>query len=165
MVLNNAKEKVLTLEKELELLNTYIALEQMRFENKFEIEIIISPKIDTYQIELPPMLIQPYVENAIWHGLMPLKNERKGKLKIEIKEHVDALEIVIEDNGVGRKESSKVKKSPEHKSIGMELTQQRVEVLKNVYGNNDVKIIVNDLYDDNQESIGTRIEIIIPLSK
>lgn len=162
LVLNNAKEKSLTLEKELEVLNTYIELEQMRFENKFEFELILDDKLDTYTIQVPPMLLQPYIENAIWHGLMPLKKLRKGKLKLEIKVADNLLQITIEDNGIGRERSIEIKKTKEHKSIGMELTQERMDVLSNMPEYRNAKILVSDLHNENGEASGTRIEIFLP---
>lgn len=164
MVLNNAKNHQLTLEKELEMLTLYIALEQMRFDNKFEFELSISESIDTYESSLPTMLIQPYIENAIWHGLMPLKNQRKGKLTLTIFAENDKLHIVIQDNGIGRNESMKIKKTPEHKSVGMQLTQERMKLLSQLPEYKNATILVSDLTDGSGNAAGTKIHIILPYS-
>lgn len=162
MVLNNAKEKKLSLENELELIKTYIDLEQMRFEHKFDFEITLDPAIDTYQMEIPPMLIQPYIENAIWHGLMPLNDARKGKLDLNIKLDNKQLVIVIEDNGIGREASQKIKKSNAHVSVGMGLTETRLEVMNSLGENGISTILVFDCFNDSNQPLGTRVEIYLP---
>jgi hypothetical protein len=164
MVLNHAKEKSISLEKEIELLSMYIGLEQIRFENKFELKFDVQEGLDTYQVELPPMIIQPYVENAIWHGLMPLVGKRKGELKIEIFEKDNKVHIIVQDNGIGREASMKIKKTPGYKSIAMELTKERVEVLKSIPGYESASIHINDLKDAQGTATGTRVTIVIPLN-
>jgi hypothetical protein len=164
MVLNNAKEKSISLEKEIDLLTMYIELEQIRFENKFELIFDVQNGLDTYQIQVPPMMIQPYVENAIWHGLMPLEGKRKGELKVEMFEADKKLHIVVQDNGIGREASMKIKKTPGYKSIAMELTKERVEVLKSIPGYELASIRVDDLKDRNGIAEGTKVTIIIPLN-
>lgn len=162
MVLNNAKERTITLEKEIELLKIYVELEQMRFENKFDIEYIVDNEIDISKHELPPMLIQPYVENAIWHGLMPLNKTRKGKLKVEIKKTESYVIIVVEDNGIGRARSKEIRKSSEHTSLGMELTENRIRVMNSISENGKAMIVVIDLQNENKEACGTRVEVYVP---
>jgi ligand-binding sensor domain-containing protein len=164
MVLNHAKEKSISLEKEIELLSMYIGLEQIRFENKFELKFDVQEGLDTYQIQLPPMIIQPYVENAIWHGLMPLDEKRKGELKIEMFEKDNKVHIIVQDNGIGREASMKIKKTPGYKSIAMELTKERVEVLKSIPGYEMASIHIDDMKDTNGTATGTRVTIIIPLN-
>ena len=83
-VLNNSQEKTLSLRSELETIELYVELEKMRFTNSFDFELDVSENVDIENIQVPTMLIQPYVENAIWHGLMNLEDERKGLLKIDI---------------------------------------------------------------------------------
>lgn len=164
MVLHNAKEKAISLEKEIELLTMYIELEQIRFENKFTLSFNVQKGLDTYQVQLPPMIIQPYVENAIWHGLMPLGDERKGDLKIEMFEKDREVHIIVEDNGIGREASRMIKKTPGHKSVAMELTKERVNVLKSIQGYESASIEIIDLVDDAGDAAGTRVKIVIPLN-
>jgi len=164
MVLENAKEKTVTLEKDMELLKMYVELEQLRFANKFDVLINIDHNVDLYNIQLPSMIIQPYVENAIWHGLMPLGGLRKGLLKIDLRMKSKELVIVVEDNGIGREASKKIRKSTEHKSVGMEITKNRLEVLNNLLGSNNSEIKMKDLYNDKMQPVGTHIEIRITIN-
>jgi ligand-binding sensor domain-containing protein len=159
MVLNNAKEKSVSLETELETLGVYIKLEQLRFSNKFDFVLEVDENVDQYNIHLPAMIIQPYIENAIWHGLMPLGNLRKGVLKLSIREDADTLIINVEDNGIGFAKSSLIKKTKEHKSIGMDLTEQRLGMLKNLPEYASSSVTLNHLQDENGNSAGTRVEI------
>ena len=161
VILQNANEKTLTLESELDILKTYVLLEQMRFENSFEFIFKLDENIDTYLIKIPPMLVQPFVENSIWHGIMPLKN-RKGKLELNIKQIKDSIIIVVEDNGIGRNESQKMKEFTNHKSVGMNLTEQRFELLRKLSNDNEIKITIIDLFDSYNEPAGTKVEILIP---
>jgi ligand-binding sensor domain-containing protein len=163
MVLNHAKEKSISLEKEMELLSMYIGLEQLRFENKFDLVFDVQESLDTYQVELPPMIIQPYVENAIWHGLMPLDGKRKGELKVQIFEKENKVHIIVQDNGIGREASMKIEKTPGYKSIAMELTKERLDVLKSIPGYESASIQIEDLKENGVAS-GTRVTIIIPLN-
>lgn len=164
MVLHNAKEKSISLEKEIELLTMYIELEQIRFENKFTLKFNVQEGLDTYQVQVPPMIIQPYVENSIWHGLMPLNGIYKGELKVEMFEHDKKVHIIIEDNGIGREASMKIKKTPGYKSVAMELTKERVDVLKSISGYESASIEIIDLKTDIGEPCGTQVKIIIPLN-
>ena len=159
-VLNNARDSEITLSRELETIQLYVEMEQLRFENKFDFVIVINENIDPDGIEIPTMLIQPFIENAIWHGVMPLEEKRKGKIVIEIKPVGDCFQIIIEDNGIGRKNSRAIKKSPGHKSLGMSITQQRLDLLFGKEGDHSGKIIIHDLYDKEGEPCGTRVELL-----
>ena len=161
MVLNSSKNKLQNLDKELELLMLYIELEQLRFENRFEFELIIDENLELTEIEMPPLLIQPFVENAIWHGLMPLEKQYQGKLKIEIHENGNSLLISVEDNGIGRERSMQSKRHVEHDSLGMELSTNRIEILNSIVTDFEILINVLDLKDKNGKAQGTRVEIVI----
>ena len=122
--------------------------------------------LDVSAVNIPPMLIQPYVENAIWHGLMH-KDDGKGKVLIQIEQQNGTLTCTIEDNGVGRvramelgqKRSSSSSKS---KSMGMQITEDRIEIINKLYDSNtQVKLI--DLYDDAGTACGTRIVLTVPV--
>jgi sensor histidine kinase YesM len=137
-------------------------MEQLRFEKGFEYEFSISEHINTESILIPPLLLQPFVENAIWHGLMP-KSEA-GKIVIRISSNKNELRCVVEDNGVGReraKEINAMKKSG-HQSLGMRVTEERIEILKQ-QKNLDSKVEFTDLKDTEGRAIGTKAEIILPL--
>ena len=119
-VLENSEEDFIPLSKEIELLDLYVKLEHSRFPEKFDYKIDIDKNIDIDAYEIPPMLLQPYIENAIWHGLR--YKEEKGLLTINMQpKDKDSIEIIIEDNGVGRKKSAQLKTSNQkkQKSKGM----------------------------------------------
>ena len=155
-VLENSEEDFIPLSKELELLELYVKLEHSRFSDKFDFEIDINDKIDIEAFEIPPMLLQPYIENAIWHGLR--YKEEKGFLKIQIDQiDLETLEINIEDNGVGRKKSAELKTANQkkQKSKGMGNIKKRIQILNDMY-KNKVDVSISDLYDD---QTGTKVSL------
>jgi len=158
-VLNNANENSISLGRELETLKLYVELEKLRFENSFIFDLEIDEAIDIDNIIIPSMLIQPFVENAIWHGIMPLQNVRKGIIKVHVRKNNTGAYIIIEDNGIGRKKSADIKKTPGHKSLGMQLTKQRLDVLSKQLETDTAQMAVSDLMDENSEPCGTRIEL------
>lgn len=153
-ILDLSKQEMITLEKEIATLNLYMELEALRLENKFDYQIILDENIDVEFIKIPPLIIQPFVENAIWHGLHNKKES--GHLSIKIDEQGDhQLLITIEDNGIGRKASSMLKKQQvNHKSYGIEITMNRLHLLNE---HNGVEVI--DLYNNENMATGTRVEI------
>jgi hypothetical protein len=162
LVLNNSKENEISLKQELETLAIYVELEQLRFENSFDYRVNIESELDTDSLVIPALLLQPYIENAIWHGLMPLKN-RKGAITLTIIEQDAFLKITITDNGVGRKTSDLIKKKIVHKnhqSVGMELTGKRIEVFGQ---ESKFSLQIIDNYDPNNNSAGTTVEIVLPM--
>ncbi len=161
-VVDNSKPLAIPLSKELEALNLYLDLEWLRFENKFEYSIDINKNVDVEGVQIPSMLIQPYVENAIWHGLM--HKDSKGKIKIEISRYENVLFCVIEDNGIGRKRSQEIikeKNNNYHKSVGLSITHERLEVI-NQQHNTKLTVNVIDLEDNDGNGIGTRVELNLP---
>ncbi|WP_420321601.1 tetratricopeptide repeat-containing sensor histidine kinase [Flagellimonas sp.] len=155
-VLENSEEDFIPLSKELELLELYVKLEHSRFSDKFDYELDIDKNIDIEAFEIPPMLLQPYIENAIWHGLR--YREEKGFLKIAIAQtEKDMLEIQIMDNGIGRKKSAALKTSNQkkQKSKGMGNIKKRIEILNDMY-KNKVDVSISDLYDD---ETGTKVSL------
>jgi ligand-binding sensor domain-containing protein len=161
-VLDNSNEHTITLNQELETLNLYVELELLRFENEFDYQLQMSQTIDADNIFVPGMLIQPFVENAIWHGIMPLNNIRKGLIKLNIEEQHGFLIIRVEDNGIGRKLSAKLNKNQHnHKSFGTYLSSERLELL---YASKAEIEIIN-LENDKQEATGTLVEIKLPIKK
>lgn len=168
-VLDNSRKQVISIEQEIATLELYIELELLRFEgkNKFEYLIEADPEINREGMHIPSMLIQPYVENAIWHGLMNITDSKKqGKLLIKLELlKGNALKCIVEDNGVGRQKAMEYKNKGgmDHKSVGMQVTKERLDILKQTERVNlTVKII--DLMNETGENAGTRIEIIIPLA-
>ncbi|MEX0315369.1 MAG: histidine kinase [Allomuricauda sp.] len=155
-VLENSEEDFIPLSKELELLELYVKLEHSRFSDKFDFEIDIDKKVDIAAFEIPPMLLQPYIENAIWHGLR--YREEKGFLKIHVEQiDLDMLEITIADNGIGRKKSAELKTSNQkkQKSKGMGNIKKRIQILNDMY-KNKVDVAISDLFDD---QTGTKVTL------
>jgi len=105
------------------------------------------------------MLLQPFVENAIWHGIMNLPEAKKGRLLISLGMQDGLINITIEDNGVGREKAAQLKSTGTHTSVGMQLSRNRLEILK-IMGRGDARIVITDLYDENGPS-GTRVELFI----
>lgn len=162
LVLDQSQSKTITLKQELEMLGLYLELEKLRFEQPIEVTVHIAPNIDQGAIRLPGMLIQPYVENAIWHGLLPLEG-RDGILTITISEENDQLLIAIEDNGVGRAGMEDTQKQPKRQSYGMLITSERLKLMgRSDFTVNRVAII--DLRDPLDKPRGTRVEITISLA-
>lgn len=162
-VLQNSKQQMISLEKEIQTLELYIELESLRFE--FEYKIEVDEKIDMFGMEIPSMLVQPYVENAIWHGLMHKEADRKLLLKVERDER--GLVFTIRDNGIGRKKAMEQRaatRNPADKSMGMTVTNERIEVMNSL---TKARVTVNviDLYNDSGEPEGTCVELIIPVTE
>lgn len=158
-ILELSREEVVNLQQEIDLLKLYISLEHRRCNGSFEYEIVVHPEVDTLQTKLPPMLLQPFVENAIWHGLSPLKS-RPGHLKIEVLKVGEGLQITITDNGIGRIEAGRIKASKvsnQSQSMGMQLTGQRMHLLQTQL-QRPVEYSVFDLYTDTGET-GTLVTI------
>lgn len=158
-ILNNSDKNRIPLIEEIKALNLYLELENMRFENRFEYVIHVDKDIDTNEIRIPSMLIQPYVENAIKHGILELKN-RTGNIRITITKDAGLLKCTIEDNGVGRAVTLENKPS-DYRSFGTSITQQRLAVITELYHNKLLEKVI-DLYDNNGHAMGTRIEVFIP---
>ena len=164
MVLNNSRESTLSLAQELETLELYVQLEQLRFKDSFAFELVIDEAVDTFNTHLPTMFIQPYVENAIWHGLMNLENTRDGILKVEISVDGGLLTIVVEDNGIGRQRSESFKRDALHHSVGMQLTEQRLKTIYKLKEYEAIHINIIDLKDNADNAIGTKVILILPLN-
>lgn len=161
LILNHSDEMTIPLSKEIEMLKYYIELEALRFDTPFEHTIIINKNINTEETEIPSMLIQPYVENAIVHGLRHKKG--KGYLKIEILRRGTILHCIIEDDGIGRKASAVInaQRSATHTSKGLKLTEERLRIMDTEQSGKAV-VTVTDLIADDGTAAGTRTEIEIP---
>jgi len=159
-VLENSEEDFIPMGKELELLQLYVKLEHSRFPDKFDYEWAISDTVAIDAFKIPPMLLQPYIENAIWHGLR--YRESKGFLKITIAQSDDdMLQITIQDNGIGRKKSMalKTKNQRRQKSKGMGNIKKRIAILNDMYKNR-IEVQISNLYDDE-----TGTQVLLKLKK
>lgn len=162
LILDNSSENFVSLEKELQLLESYIQLEQLRFENKFSYALQIDKEINTMETFIPSMIIQPFVENAIIHGFM--HKEGVCHLDINIIRSHDFLTVAIQDNGIGRTQSAQIKShagSTMHQSKGYKISEQRLNVLSR-NSKTRAGIAFKDM-EDGKGNTGTRVEINIPL--
>ncbi|MFV1448075.1 histidine kinase [Maribacter sp. HS] len=161
-VLENSEEDFIPLEKELQQLELYIKLEHSRFEDKFDYQITVDEAVQVSKFQIPPMLLQPYIENAIWHGLR--YREEKGELLVTVKENSkDSIIISITDNGIGRKKSAEIKtqNQKKQKSKGMGIIQKRVAILNDMY-TDKVDIKISDLQEN---GTGTKVLFILKREK
>jgi LytS/YehU family sensor histidine kinase len=161
VILEQSEKETISLGDEIESLTLYLELEKMRFKEGFEYNI--EHKTDTHKdsIEFPPMLIQPYVENAIKHGLLHKESDRTLFILFEeIKNH---LVITIDDNGIGRKRSEELNKikNDKYQSFSTQANEKRLEILNRTNDKIAVKII--DKLDANQQSLGTKVILTIPI--
>lgn len=160
MVLENSKFDFVSLSSELKTLELYLGLEHLRFKDKFDYNLNIEVN-GSEDIEVPPMLVQPYIENAVWHGLR--YSENKGKLDVSCIEKDGNLHWTIEDDGIGREKSKelKTKHQKEGKSTGMKNIEERLRIIKELYGH-EMQLEVSNL---NEDGSGTRVKLIIPKRK
>lgn len=157
-ILNNSEQDFIPLEKEIEILELYLQIEHMRFPDKFDYQLTIDENVNIEAFSIPPMIIQPYIENAVWHGLRYLETD--GKLRVDMTMEEDLLKVVIEDNGIGRTKSMelKTKNQRDTESKGIKNTQGRLEILAKIY-KKQIRQKITDLYKNGQ---GTKVEIYIP---
>jgi LytS/YehU family sensor histidine kinase len=161
MVLNNSKKEFITLEDELEMLRFYLEMERLRLKYSFDYNISFQNEIDAENIFIPPLLLQPFAENAIWHGL--LNKEGQGLLTVLFREENNTLSCIIEDNGVGRARAAELNsKSERKKSMGLQITKERLALL-NKDSNERASFEVEDLYDDKGFATGTRVILRVKL--
>jgi hypothetical protein len=165
LILQNSRSNYISLKDELEALDLYLQMESLRFKNKFSYSINVDSAIDSASIVIPPMLIQPYVENAIWHGLMHKTNGEEGKVAIQLSKSDENLLCVVHDNGIGRTKAAELKaqKHTNHKrSMGMQITQDRIEIINKLYDIN-ASVQIYDLENELGKAKGTKVELIIPV--
>jgi len=157
-ILDNSQYPAITLKEELEALNLYVQMEQVRFQDNFEFLLDVDEKVNLDEVNVPPLIIQPYVENAIHHGLRMKQGKRI--LKVQVFRKDQHLCIHIKDNGIGRKRAERMnkQKATQHKSYGTEITSKRLLLYSELY-HKDIRIAIVDLTDENGEAAGTGVEI------
>jgi len=161
LILQNSQASLIPLASELEALQLYLELESVRFNHHFIFTIRIGEDLDVSGLKVPPLIIQPYAENAIWHGLM--HKEEKGNLQIELFEKENMLCCKITDDGVGRKKATelKTKSASTHKSMGMQITADRITMLQKVNAPT-TQIKITDLILPDGTAGGTEVLLKIP---
>lgn len=158
MVLTNSQKTVISLQDELEMLCLYLDMERLRFKNSFDYNVHFRNVIDTGAISIPPLLLQPFCENAIWHGLM--HKEGHGQLDISISMELNVLHCEITDNGIGRQKAAEFgsRSVEKEKSLGLKITKERLTLFNK---NNGAETFyeIEDLYDVNNEAAGTKVKL------
>lgn len=160
MVMDSSKHSLVPLTEELEMLRLYLQLEHTRFNDKFDYTFEISESLADSDFELPPMLIQPYLENAVWHGLRYLDD--KGKLGLAFESTGSELLVTITDNGIGREKSKELKTHNQKKqaSIGMQNIENRIVIMNDLFGTN-IRVEISDAYPGALHC-GTKVKLYIP---
>lgn len=162
LILENSDQQNIPLSREVETLRLYLDVESLRFTHAFRYDIQVNTDIDPVLINIPPMLVQPYAENAIWHGLLNKKGERI--LKVIFENDEDSLFVSIQDNGIGRKKSALFQSPMKNgkTSMGMKLTSERLEVLNEI--NPDQAFVeIEDLVDLKGKAMGTCVKLTLPI--
>jgi len=161
-ILENSRKTFVPVEDEVNTLQLNMELEQLRFDNKYDFEIIVDENIDTEFTFIPPMLIQPFIENAILHGLANKPSE--GKIYVELKKNGELMHCIIEDNGIGREKAMELKEQSgksKRQSLGMQVTKERLDIL-NEKTTEEVTFKIIDKTDSSGNPEGTRVELRIP---
>ena len=160
MILENSRKKYLTMEEEIEMLKLYIIMEQKRLSYSFDFEVNIDSDLDLNFL-IAPMLIQPYIENAIWHGLMNKYGEKK--LILEMRNYENGVLCKVIDNGIGRAAAKGLQKEniTSKKSLAHKITEDRIDIINKIY-KIDASIDIIDLYSKSGEALGTEVKILLP---
>lgn len=160
--LENSREDRVTIEQEVKTLESYLALEKFSRGDSFDYEIKIADDIDTEEDNIPPMMIQPFVENAIVHGVAHI--ESGGRIIVNFDREGDYLKCTITDNGIGREQASQLKSQQDynHKSTALAVTQERLDIL-NIGKNGSKSLEIIDLKDEDDKGLGTEVIVRIPL--
>lgn len=159
-ILNSSRAPSASLAEEIKMLEHFLALEQLRFRDKLNYKIEVSSHLNPELVEMPAMILQPYVENAIWHGIKPKPGP--GFLSIRMERNDKELACIIEDDGVGREKAREIQANSilrQHKSQGMAITEERIKALSKVKGS---KVEIIDLYDTAGHATGTRVTVRLP---
>ncbi|WP_323789202.1 tetratricopeptide repeat protein [Psychroserpens sp.] len=164
-ILVSSTEKDISLENELDTMKLYMNIENIRFSNAIQFDIHIEDTINTASIKVPSMILQPFIENALWHGLSSKKDDDKKITLNVFQTNEDFVTISIEDNGIGRVRSTKINsdKLLKRKSVGISLTKARLANFSKDYSG-DYSLRIEDLYDANQNPTGTKVIVEIPIN-
>ena len=164
LALENSRVDSILLSAELTALSLYMDMEAMRFKEKLKYSIRVDQNVDADYIKIPPMLLQPYVENAIWHGLMQKKEGGKIDITVGLEESESIVVVNITDNGIGRTKSEllKSKTATKHKSFGMKVTSERLALINTKY-KTGANVTITDIFDNDGAPAGTTVTIKIPI--
>lgn len=159
-ILYFSSSSTISLKEELEMLNNYLELEKLRFRNSFNFNVVIDPCLSIEYTLLPPMLIQPIIENAILHGIAPMKKE--GMVTVHFQSINNDLLVTVKDNGIGINTSKKLKEKQKkkHKSLGIQLTQRRLQLMSGIRSGNEIQ--TRERISKSGQVMGTEVQIKIP---
>ncbi|MFM7596498.1 MAG: histidine kinase [Flavobacteriales bacterium] len=158
LILENSPKEFITIDIENEILSKYLTTQKLRFEDRFNFKIDIDEELMFRRALIPPMITQPFIENSIEHG--QLHTIEDGMIEVSMKENQGMLEVVISDNGVGRTKAGKIKKNKSHKSMALEITRERIEIMNKKYKGKG-SLSIEDL--NVKEKTGTRVIICLPI--
>src|SRR5688500_9416736 len=166
MILSYCDENFISLDKEVDMLKLYLELEQLRLTHEFTFDITIDAGIEPEEIPIPPMILQPFAENAIWHGLLPKSGKKNLHIRFGLADQ-DILRCVVEDDGIGRQASQSIKEVKQvdktiNRSKGMSLVFNRLEILERKYGK-EFSVRITDKTLERNGSFGTIVEVNIPI--
>ncbi len=156
IILENSREEWVTVQSEVDTLEYYLSLEQLRFKNKFDYEIKIEGSIDAEELHIPPMFLQPFVENAVLHAFKGV--DYKGSIRAVFSKENNILVVIIADNGVGKGPAGELKENKTHQSLGLQLIQERMELFNRKQKNN-----ISIRSAEGEKGQGTKIEVILPV--
>lgn len=166
MILDFSDKTFIDLEDEIKFIQLYLSLEAMRMGNDFSYEVKVTPALLDDDISVPSLLVQPFIENAIWHGLINKTGEKKLSVNFDSINDEQRIVCNVEDNGIGREKAAELKQknhSMLHESKGVRITQERIELLQYQI-KNKVSVIVKDKINSNNELIGTKVELVLPVN-
>jgi LytS/YehU family sensor histidine kinase len=161
--LHFSSQKSIRVSDEVRYLSRYLEMEKMRFGDHFVYEINVDSTLPINFVEIPALMLQPYVENAIRHGVRHRKSGN-GRIQISFEMKGEELHCIVADNGIGREKSRAMRgRQPvEYQSRGMELGQKRIEALNKLY-HREIKVEIKDLANDQGAALGTEVHLIIPV--
>jgi hypothetical protein len=164
LVLSNSQEEHVTLKREIDTLSNYLSLQKLRFEDKFDYNLVIAPELETESVMIPPMLAQPFVENAIEHGIMGL--DKPGRILINFSYDYNNVLIEVNDNGIGRDKGREMRKKADksHESYGTQITEERIHSFNRKYSGK-LRLTITDLFDEDNKPAGTKVQLSIPAQK
>ena len=160
MILNYSKQELITLEEELQFLNHYVELQKIRFEEPFVFTVTLADELDPEELLIPPMLTQPFIENAIEHGF--LHKAEKGHIHMSIEEIDKNIRIKVTDDGIGRTQAAMFQKKTQHQSMATQITKDRLKLIQKRL-KRKTHLLVTDLLDQQQNVAGTEVQLNIPL--
>ncbi len=166
-ILDYSDKGSIDLEEEIKFIKLYLSLEGMRMGNDFSYEVNASQTLLEDDIGLPSLLVQPFIENAIWHGLINKEGDKKLSVHFEHSSDLNKIVCIVEDNGIGREKADAIKQSKHstmlHESKGIKITQERIELLK-FQTKNDVSITISDNLSVSNEALGTKVTLTLPIT-